>query len=132
MSRIIDTTAITHLVDRIRALTQDYDSSRDENRLAAIRATEELLTALKGPSETIFSVAQQVKTCHLHAMFPSLSQCTLQFAQNVAMRTAIELGLFQQIQPDGTCVSASELASSSNADVDLIGMVQIMKPDKKT
>lgn len=92
------------------------NTSREE----LIRNAEKLAIAAREPEENLYFQATQV-SLHANITFQRLTNPISQTAQNSAIRTAIDMCIFDKMPDSGKSISAMELSAALQVDERLLG-----------
>ena len=123
-----DSAAILEIAQAIGRFAHDLvneDSSLNHTtRAELVRNAERLAIAVREPEENLYFQATQVGLPQgpiLNFAECILTASVIQTAQNSALRTAIGMGVFDNIPPSNTGISATDLSAAINVDERLLG-----------
>ena len=120
---------VLSLVEDIKLLASSPDASSAQSHFRLLGLVDQLKLAVETPTETALRLIYQVRCDVRHALLLFFADAVAsQPPQNAALRTVIDLGLFQLLvkHPDGR--SAKDLAVHSGAERALVGRI----PDATT
>lgn len=101
-----------------QSATGEY--STKEQLAALVISAEKLAIAAREPEENVYCISTQVCSPELVKNFEIL--IIWQVAQNAAIRSVIEMGVFDEMPLDGSPVSVETLAVRLKVDQELLGI----------
>lgn len=130
----VDNTEIIGLIDEIYSVKDDLSTgdfwSNNPLREKLVSSAEKLASAARKPEEIILFQSTQVwlPIRHYKEQRPSTNDVRfvpVQSAQNFAIRTAVDLALFDRIPSSGSGISITDLSRAVKVDERLLGKLYI-------
>lgn len=123
-----DPSAVLTLTQQIASLAQSLAPDGSNRKLIHQQiavAAEQLAIASREPDENVYYIATQVSVRARREanILLSVSYALFQIAHNAALRSIIDMGVFEEMPVNGSSIHTSVLATRLGVSEDLLGML---------